>query len=121
MDSPVNIPPLPTSILSARYRLHEVIRSKTDSFHWLSDGQRDLGNAEYPDAPHDLNSPSCRTVRMTISGYLVIAITSFRRALSYDATVYYGSYKEWISPVAQFYPLNPTRSFRLVSYILHYW
>ena len=79
------------------------------------DGHRELGNAEYPDLPHDLNSPSCRTVRVTISGYLVIAITSYRRALSYDATVYYGSYKEWISPIARFYPLNPTLSYRMVS------
>ena len=113
----MQIPSLPTSILSARYQLHEIIRSKTDSFQWLSDGRRELGNDEYPDA-HDIHSPSCRTVRMTISGYLVIAVTSYRRALSYDATVYYGSYKDWISPVAQYYPLNPTRSFRLVSFQL---
>ena len=109
----MQIPPLPTSILSARYRLHDVITSKTDSFQWLADCKRSLdNNSDFK--PHDLHSPSCRLVRTTISGYLVIAVTSYRRALSYDATVYYGSYKEWISPMARFYPLNPTKSFRLV-------
>ena len=116
MYAPPVIPTLPTSILTARYRMHDAIKSRCNSFQWLVDGHYDLGGEELS-RPHELHNPSCRLIRLTPDGRLVISVTSIRKALSYDSTIYYGSYKSWISDVAQFYPLNPIRSFRMVSNI----
>ena len=117
MYTPATIPTLPTSILTARYRLHDAIRARCNSFQWLVDGHYDLGEEEMS-RPHDLHNPNCRVVRYTPDGRLAIAVTSVRKALSYDASIYSGSYKSWISAIAQFYPLNPVRSFRMVNILL---
>ena len=114
---PPEIPTLPTSILTARYRLHDAVKSRCDSFQWLVDSHHALGSEELS-RPHDLHHPDCRIIRLNADGQLIVSVTSMRRAISYDSTTYRGSYKSWISTVAQFYPLNPTRSYRLVSYYI---
>ena len=116
LDFPPTIPVLSSVLLSARYRLHDAVMSRCDSFKWLSDLRQPICDEDAPIEPHALHNPDCRLVRMTTEGQLVIAVTSLRRALCYDSSIYSGSYKSWIEPVAQFFPLNPTKCFRLVIF-----
>ena len=105
---------MPTSILTARYRLHEAIKTRCNSFQWLVDSHYAIG-ADEMSRPHDLHHPDCRVIRLTTDGQLIVSVTNMRKAISYDSTTYLGSYKSWMSTIAQFYPLNPTRSYRMVS------
>ena len=98
---PPVVPTLPTSIVTARYKLHDAIRERCNSFLWLNDSHYDFGD-EDSSKPHDLHDPNCRVVNLTASGQLIVAVTSLRKALSYDASVYLGTYKSWISVLAQF-------------------
>ena len=113
--TPPEIPTLPTSLLTARYRLHDAIKSHCNSFQWLIDSHYSLGEEDLS-RPHDLHHYDCRVVKLTSDGQLVISVTNMRKAISYDSSIYLGSYKSWLFPVAQFYPLNPIRSFRMVCF-----
>ena len=112
------IPAVSTTVLSARYRLHDAVMSRCDSFHWLSSLRQPIAEDGILAEPHPLHNPKCRLVRLTTDGKLVISVNSFRRTLTYDSTIYSGSYKSWIGLVARPFPLNPTKSFRMVIYYI---
>ena len=100
-----------SEILSARYELHRRIIDSTENFLWLLDTQYSLA----PGTVHPLDLPDSRTVHVNSAGNLVLAHSSISRLATFESTLYMGSNKSWIVPVAQFSMVNPEKSRRMVS------
>ena len=101
-----------SDILSARFRLHRRIIDQTENFLWLLDTQYTLA----PDTVHPLDIPDARSVQISTAGCLIISHSSASRLANYESTLYVGSSKSWIVPMAQFSLMNPEKCRRMVSY-----
>ena len=106
-----------SDILSARFRLHRRIIDQTENFLWLLDTQYNLD----PDFVHPLDLPDVRSVQFTQGGSLIISHSSTSRLANYESTMYMGSNKSWIVPMAQFSLMNPEKCRRMVSYLYFYY
>ena len=110
-DRPLEIPALTSDILTTRYRLHRKIVEKTENFYWLMD----TGYHVTPDV-HPLDLPESKTVQLKSAGNIIITRPSINRLASVESTLYCGSRKDWISPLASFSLVNPEKCRRLVRF-----
>ena len=78
---------------------------------WLLDTQYNLGE----DDVHPLDLPETMVVQLTTTGTLVITSSTVKQLSYFESTMYYGSCKSWIAPVAEFSMLNPEKARRMVS------
>ena len=72
-------------------------------------------------AAHPLNQPESRIVHLSEDGTVNISVSEYKRLLMNDFTLYYGSYKAWLIPIASFPVFNPTKAYRFVSSVFQYY
>ena len=96
-DNSFVLPSMTSDILSARFHLHRRIIDQTEGFLWLLDTQYTLDS----DTIHPLDLPDARSVQFNHTGCLIISHSSTSRLAYYESTMYMGSVKSWIAPMAQ--------------------
>ena len=97
-------------VLTARYHLHRRVAEQTEAFQWLLDTQYSVAN----DVVHPLDLPESMVVQLTTNGTLIITSSTVKRLSYFESTMYMGSCKEWIAPVAQYSMMNPEKCRRMV-------
>ena len=105
--------------LQLRYELHDRIVQQTGNFRWLQFGHFDPTSQSIT-AAHPLNRPESRVVQISDDGTVNISISEYKRVMLNDFTLYFGSYKSWIIPIASFPIFNPTKCYRFVSFMKFY-
>ena len=63
---------------------------------------------------HPLDLQESMVVQFTTSGTLIVTTSTVKRLAYMESTMYRGSCKEWISPVAEFSLMNPEKARRMV-------
>ena len=104
--------------MNARYELQDRIVRQTGSFRWLRDGHLDPKTWSLT-AAHPLNQPESRIVQISDDGTVNVSVSTHKRLMMNDATLYYGSYKVWVIPILNFPAFNPTKCHRFVSYYIY--
>ena len=109
-----DIPLLTEEEMRVRYEIHERIIQQTGNFRWLRDGHLDPRTWSLT-AAHPLNQPDSRVVHLSDDGTVNLFVSEYKRVMMNDATLYYGSYKAWLVPIANFPLFDPTKCYRFVS------
>ena len=95
--------------LEIMYANHTRISEKNGEFKWLLDGHLAADTGAHP-----VNCPESRVLRTSSTGALILCVSSHKRVLLNDHTLYYGTYKEWLAPILGYNMFNPVRTYRMV-------
>ena len=91
------------------YNTHTRIYSQGGAFKWILDGHLAIDATVHP-----TNCPASRVLRVSTTGALILCVSSHKRLLLNDHTLYNGSYKEWLAPIMGFNMFNPVKTYRMV-------
>ena len=111
LDTPVTLPPIPDSVLAARYSLQRALIERTSQFQWLRDT-----HVPPSDVPTLLDQSRMVYFSESNSEFkLTICVNSLSRELLYDSTIYRNTHKSWLASIIDYPAINPTRLRRFVS------
>ena len=91
------------------YTNHTRISKKNGEFKWLLDGHLAADTSAHP-----INCPESRVLRLSSTGALIVCVSSHKRVLLNDHTLYYGTYKEWLASILGYNMFNPVKTYRMV-------
>ena len=91
------------------YKTHARIYGQGGTFKWILDGHLAIDATVHP-----TNCPESRVLRVSAGGTLILCVSSHKRLLLNDYTLYHGSYKEWLAPIMGFNMFNPIKTYRMV-------
>ena len=95
--------------LEAMYINHTRISERNGEFKWLLDGHLAADTSAHP-----VNCPESRVLRLSSTGALLLCVSSHKRVLLNDHTLYYGTYKEWLASILGYNMFNPVKTYRMV-------